>query len=155
MFKKKYNENPETFDTLIGAKTTLTGNVECEGIIRVDGTVNGDMKIAGDIFIGNSGIVTGNISASNIFLSGTVEGNIQANGVLRMLSTAKLYGDIQVHSFVADEGALFQGKCSMVDIQQNDRSNEKTGAKKSHSSKDYKKSSVISQDDEKQSTESD
>ena len=66
-----------------------------------------------------------------------MEGNIEAKGILKILSTARLYGDIKVNSFVADEGALFQGKCNMMESSENEKPNEKV------SKKNYKKSSVL------------
>lgn len=150
MFKKRDMSSPESFDTLIGTNTVLEGNIESEGTIRVDGKVKGDLKIDGDLYVGGNGCIIGNVYANNVHLSGTVEGNIHSKGVLRVLSTAKLYGDIQVHSLVTDEGGIFQGKCSMLDVPSVNTSQEKISVKKALSGRDYKKSSVLSQiDDEK------
>ena len=55
---------------------------------------------------------------------------------MKILSTAKLYGDIKVISFVADEGALFQGKCEMLEDAQEEKAPEKPR-------RSYKKSSVL------------
>ena len=141
MFNKKTNGIPETFDTLIGVNTIFEGNIESEGIIRVDGKVKGDLNVNGDVYIGNSAVITGHITANSIHISGTVEGNIHSKGILRLLSTARLYGDIHVISFVSDEGCIFQGKCSMVDLPDH----EKVTHKKPGGTKDYKKSTVLSQ----------
>lgn len=145
MFGKKRSRSYESIDTIIGINTIFEGNVESEGTVRVDGKVKGDLKVTGDIFVGNNAVITGNLFANNVNLSGTVEGNIRSTGVLKILATAKLYGDIQVHSFVADEGALFQGKCSMIEVPEFEKPIEKLSTKRPHTNKDYKKSSVLSQ----------
>lgn len=145
MFKKKDAEGPENFDTLIGAGTVFEGNIVSEGIVRIDGKIKGDLQVNGDVFVGSSAVVTGNIFAHDVHISGTVEGNVHSKGVLRMLSTARLYGDIEVHSFVADEGGIFQGKCSMLEATPAEKAGEKPAAKKSGSGRDYKKSTVLSQ----------
>ncbi|MCX8132038.1 MAG: polymer-forming cytoskeletal protein [Clostridia bacterium] len=144
MFRQKEPGSPDSVDTLIGVNSYFEGNIESQGTIRVDGKVKGDLKISGDVFIGSNAVITGNVEAGNVYLSGTVEGNINATGVLRILSTARLYGDIRVHSFVADEGGIFQGKCSMLDTPEINNSSQKSSAKKT-SAKDYKKSSVLDQ----------
>jgi cytoskeletal protein CcmA (bactofilin family) len=144
MFGKNGSKNPDSIDTIIGINSVFEGNIECDGTIRVDGKIKGDIKVSGDVFVGVSAVITGNIFANNVNLSGTIEGNINSSGILRILSTAKLFGDIQVHSFVADEGGLFQGKCSMIEIPEIEKTTEKSSSKKSHSSRDYKKSSVLS-----------
>ncbi len=149
MFKKKDLSSSQGFDTLIGTNTTFVGNIESSGSIRIDGRLNGDLKVEGDIFIGSNAEITGNIYANNVQLAGMVEGNIESVGILRILSTAKLFGDINVHSFVADEGGVFHGKCCMIDSPQEALSSEKSGAKRPHSSRDYKKSSVLAQMEDK------
>jgi cytoskeletal protein CcmA (bactofilin family) len=137
MFKKNAGFR-EGVDTLIGSNTSFIGNITSEGSIRVDGKVRGDIQATGDVYIGENSTITGNINCSNVHLSGTIEGNITAKGVLKILSTAKLYGDIKVNSFVADEGALFQGKCNMMDDAPVNSTSEKSGTKKN-----YKKSTVL------------
>lgn len=126
----------EGVDTLVGSNSVFKGNIESEGTVRVDGKVIGDIKVTGDAYIGNGATVEGNVEAGNVHLAGTVKGNILARGLLKILSTAKLYGDIKVNSFVADEGALFQGKCEMLEDAQEEKAPEKPR-------RSYKKSSVL------------
>lgn len=151
MFNKKKTRElngTEAFDTLIGINTVFDGNIESEGTVRIDGKVRGDLKINGDVIIGTNAEIKGNISATNIHLSGSVEGNINSGGLLKLASTAKLFGDIYVQSFVTDEGAVFHGKCSMVD---SSAVIDKSVLKKS---KDYKRSSVLNSiDDSKEKEE--
>jgi cytoskeletal protein CcmA (bactofilin family) len=143
MLKKKGATNKGGFDTLIGVDSLFEGNIESEGTVRVDGKLKDDMKVKGDVFVGDSAVVTGSITADNVHVSGTVDGNIHSTGVLRILSTAKLYGDIQVKSFVTDEGALFQGKCSMMEIPESEKPIETTKSKKK--SKESVKHTVLDQ----------
>ncbi len=124
MFKKNTSFR-EGVDTLIGSTSTFTGSIEADGTVRVDGKLIGDVKVTGDCYVGNEASVHGNIEASNVHLAGKVEGNITARGLLKILSTAKLYGNIKINSFVADEGALFQGKCEMLDTTVDDKGLDK------------------------------
>lgn len=114
MFNKKESGNSGVFDTLVGVDTELNGNIVSKGTVRIDGKVTGSITVKGNVFVGSNAIVKGNIDANEVTLSGTVEGDIIATGLLRLLSSAKLTGNIQVQSFVTDEGAVFQGKCSMI-----------------------------------------
>ena len=139
MFKQKDTLNPDSVDTIIGTNTVIEGFLESQGTIRVDGKVKGDIKAAGDVFVGTNGTVTGNINASNVYLSGAVEGNVTTKGVLRILSTAKLIGDIFVKSFVTDEGGILQGKCTMIETTESEKSVSAIRSKKD--SKDNKKAS--------------
>ena len=138
MSNKKEASFREGVDTLVGINTIFTGNVESDGTVRVDGKIKGDIKVGGDVYVGESAVITGSINAANVHLAGMVEGNIICRGILKILTTAKLYGDIKVNSFVADEGALFQGKCSMMETSEEvDKTLDK------NSKRNYKKSSVL------------
>ncbi|HEY9062012.1 MAG TPA: polymer-forming cytoskeletal protein [Pseudobacteroides sp.] len=121
MFGKKEFDGIDKFDTLIGASSVFEGNIKSDGTIRIDGKVIGDLAVNGDIYIGSEASVKGNINANNIHNAGTVDGNIEANGILRLLSTSKINGDITVQSFIADEGGVFNGKCTMKDAKTNSK----------------------------------
>ncbi len=142
MLRKKNTAFRDGMDSLIGPNSTFTGNIEADGSVRVDGELIGDIVVTGDVYIGEQAVVKGNIEAANVNLAGTLEGNMTVKGILKILTTAKLYGDIMVKSFVVDEGALFQGKCSMIENTEKTEAEEVPEKKKS-SKRNYKKSSVL------------
>ena len=111
-------DKPGHLDTLIGAHTVLEGNLESEGGVRVDGKLKGDLKIGGDVSIGPEAKIVGNVYARNVVLAGSVDGNIYADGMLRLLSKARLRGNVQAYGLVADEGGIFHGKCNIVEERQ-------------------------------------
>lgn len=113
MFGNKKVEDHEILDTIIGEKTTLTGKIESKANIRIDGNVIGDLLIDGDVTIGYTGKISGNIACQNLIIAGHLEGNVLAKEQLRIASSGKLIGDIEVRSFVVDEDAIFKGKSNM------------------------------------------
>ena len=134
---KQTNFEKTTFDTLVGANTELKGDITSKGIIRIDGKITGNINVQGDLFVGDAAYIKGDITASNIHVAGSLEGNVFSSGLLKLLSTSRLIGDIQVKSFVCDEGSIFDGTCKMVESQ---TSKSLLMGKK----KDYKKSEAIS-----------
>lgn len=138
MFNKQTDFEKSTFDTLIGANTELIGDINSKGIIRIDGKVTGNISVQGDLFIGETSFIKGNVTASNIHVAGSIEGNVSSSGLLKLLSTAKLIGDIQVKTFICDEGSIFDGNCKMLE---NQASKSLLGNKK-----DYKKSTAIDEE---------
>lgn len=114
MLRLKQVKDLQKTNTLIGPDTVFMGNILCHGNLRIDGTLKGDLKVEGNVYIADSALITGNITAESITIGGFVEGNITAGGILKLLSTAKLNGDINVGGFVADDGGIFIGKCYMV-----------------------------------------
>ncbi len=115
MFRSRSGKPSGSIGTLISSGSAFEGNLECDGAFKIDGKITGNVKANSDVYIGKTAAVKGNVCGNNIFLSGTVVGQVHADGMLRLYTEASLTGDIEVHSFVADEGALFQGKCHMIE----------------------------------------
>jgi cytoskeletal protein CcmA (bactofilin family) len=99
--------------SLIGTGTVVQGKVMTEGSIRIDGTVVGDVVAKANAAIGSSGILDGNLSAKNVSLAGRVKGTVAASEKLILESKSILQGDIRASKLVVDEGAMFDGQCSM------------------------------------------
>ncbi len=99
--------------SLIGSGTVVEGKITTEGSIRIDGTLVGDVLAKANAAIGASGVVKGTISARNVTLSGKVKGTVMASEKLVLESKSVLQGDIKSVKLVVDEGAVFEGQCSM------------------------------------------
>ena len=117
--KKKSSTSTITFNTLIGKNTTFDGNIKCEGAIRIDGIVTGNIKTNDDIFIGETAIIKGNLYGNTIYISGSVEGNIYSKSTIRIFSLGHIQGDIEALNIITDEGAVFNGKCSTLNSDDN------------------------------------
>ena len=117
MFNKK-NTSLAMY-TVLGEYTTFAGNVESDGSVKILGKVEGDIKASGDVYIETTSSVTGNVYGSNVYISGYIKGNVLAKGIIHLMAQARLYGDIEVSGIVTDEGAIFQGNCKMVDVNDN------------------------------------
>jgi len=124
MFTKSSNFIPEAFDTLIGSTATLDGDFSADGRVRIDGKINGDVRVNGDLIMGETSLVLGNVSANNIDTAGTIEGNVYSKKQLRLASTAKIIGDIQVEGLTIEEGGQFHGICSMSKFEKAEKSTE-------------------------------
>lgn len=106
--------NTEKVDTLIGHSTNIEGTIRAEGTVRVNGRITGELIISGNVIIGDSSNIIGNIKAENAYIAGTVCGNITTAGQLHMTSTARVEGDIVVKNVIIDEGAVFNGHCKAI-----------------------------------------
>lgn len=131
MLSKGKTSSPDSFDTLIGINSKFEGNIELDGTIRVDGKILGNLKINGDVYIGKDAVVTGNIIGINVYVSGKVEGNIEAKGILKVYSSGKIKGDITVQNLITEEGSSFDGKCTMLTAKQAEDTSSANNSKKS------------------------
>lgn len=113
MFRKK-EDIVEDLDSLIGENIKISGKIEGKGNLRIDGFVEGDINYEGNIVIGETGKVYGNIKAGDISLAGTIQGNVDSKTKLVIFPTGTLIGDIEVSSFIVHENARFDGSCKML-----------------------------------------
>ncbi|MGE5454839.1 MAG: bactofilin family protein [Methylocystaceae bacterium] len=134
MFKTK-NRAFEGEQTVIGNDTHFKGELEANGNIRLDGLVEGHIAISGDLFLGERGKVSGNISAQNVIVSGKVEGDIKTLGRIEIMPTGVVQGDVTCEALIIDEGGILQGCSAMSGAKRNppapvvDRSGKKEKAK--------------------------
>lgn len=102
-------------ETIIGQNTQFTGNIIAKGSVRIDGELEGELSVEGDVVIGEAGKVKANMKARSAVIAGIQHGNLEVAGKLEILSTGKLYGDVKVGNLSIIEGAVFKGTCAMHD----------------------------------------
>ncbi|MBR1766755.1 MAG: polymer-forming cytoskeletal protein [Bacteroidales bacterium] len=95
--------------------TVIKGDITATGDFRLDGTLEGNIQINGKLVVGDSGVVNGNILCLNANIIGTVNGNLSVKELLSLHSTARVKGDILINKLSIEPGALFTGKCCMLD----------------------------------------
>lgn len=118
MFEKKEELIPMdsgSAETVVGASVKLKGNLKSDGDIKINGSVSGDIKTKASVRVGQEANVVAGIQAKNVHIAGVVQGNIDAKDTLQISESGKVYGDIQAGILVVSPGALFTGKCSMVE----------------------------------------
>jgi len=100
--------------SLISSGTVVEGSVKTEGNVRIDGKLVGDVVAKANAAVGISGVVEGTVQAKNISLAGKVHGTVTATEKLILESKSVIHGDIRAALLVVDEGAIFDGECSMT-----------------------------------------
>jgi len=98
---------------MIGAGTTITGDVQSKGDIRVDGTLKGSVSTEGKVVLGREGVIEGDVECKNADISGTLKAKITVSQLLSLKASSKLNGDIITNKLSIEPGASFTGSCSM------------------------------------------
>ena len=102
--------------TIIAKGTEVNGSVDVEGNIRVDGTVNGDVKATDGVEVGKSGRIVGSsIESKTAIINGYVESNLTVSQHVLLGSKSTFVGDLKTKSLVIEEGAVFHGNSAMSD----------------------------------------
>ena len=117
MFGKKENgvkpvsvsSSSSTNVTYIADDCEIKGDIASQGNARIDGKVEGTIRIAGDLVIGQGAVVKANIEAKTISVAGEIHGNVKAKELLELASSARLYGDVKSKQLKIDQGARFIG----------------------------------------------
>jgi cytoskeletal protein CcmA (bactofilin family) len=116
---------------VIGEGTTITGDFVSKGDLRVDGVIEGNVVTQAKFILGASGLVKGNIDALNCDITGKVDGNVRIKELLLIKSGGQVNGDIRTSKIVLENGAEFNGNCTMgssVSIQKGNTSDNASQA---------------------------
>ncbi|MBL8687896.1 MAG: polymer-forming cytoskeletal protein [Rhodospirillaceae bacterium] len=95
--------------SIISADLRITGNLESDGDIQIDGTVDGDIR-SGRITVSETAVVKGALEAETVRIAGKVTGQIKARQVT-LLKSAKVVADVMQESIAVEPGASFEGNC--------------------------------------------
>src|SRR5438270_8963723 len=108
-----------TLTGFVGNGTTLTGEASFRGMLRVDGTLSGNVRSEdGTLIVSTNGRVEANVEVAVAQIFGTVQGDITASKRIEMGRVAKVTGNIQTPALVIENGAIFEGSCRMVQLKE-------------------------------------
>jgi len=99
--------------TLFGKGTHFKGVVNCDGAIRIDGKIEGEVHTTGSLIVGEQGMIKGIISAGTVTISGKINGTVKAAQKIQLLVPGVLIGDIQAPAISIEDGAHFHGMSNM------------------------------------------
>jgi cytoskeletal protein CcmA (bactofilin family) len=79
----------------------------------VEGSVEGDITDTVVVEVGKKGRLKGNVAAESISIAGELDGDVVASRHVEILAGARLKGTLRTPSLRVDDGAFFEGTCSM------------------------------------------
>jgi cytoskeletal protein CcmA (bactofilin family) len=114
MFGKKRNGD-KNIATLIGAGSTLDGDLTFAGGLRIDGTVHGSVRCvggesAGMLVISEKAVVEGEVRAAHLVVAGRITGPVYTTEVVELQPTARVIGDVYYRALEIHHGAVVEGR---------------------------------------------
>lgn len=94
--------------TIIAEGLKIVGSVTAEGLVEVNGHIEGDLHCT-SLVVSPKAAISGGIEAERVVVNGRVEGPIRGGEVL-LKSHAHVVGDIQHSSLAVEKGAYFDGR---------------------------------------------
>jgi cytoskeletal protein CcmA (bactofilin family) len=135
----------------VGHGTVLTGETNFQMMLRVDGHLTGTVTSdGGTLIVGTNGQVDANISVGVATVNGVINGDVIASEKVHLGRTARVVGNIATPRLVIEEGAVFEGGCSMMKARETMEA-ETTAAQEQYRAAEtssYQSSSVTSDDDD-------
>src|SRR5215510_15568107 len=106
-----------TLSGFVGGGTVVTGEANFKAMMRIDGHMSGRVNSSsGTLIVGANGKVDANIEVAVAVIHGTINGDIIATQRLELGRAAKVNGNIQTPSLVIEQGAVFEGSCTMLQM---------------------------------------
>lgn len=113
MFSKKHSKPQTQIDSLIGAGTTIDGNLNFSGGLRIDGQVNGNVVASQDkpstLVLSEHAKVVGEVSVSHLVINGAIVGPVFVSEYLELQGKAKVNGDVHYSTLEIQLGAVVEG----------------------------------------------
>ena len=142
----------------VGHGTSLTGDTSFQMMLRVDGHLTGTVTSdGGTLIVGNNGQLDANVSVGIAQVNGTVNGDVIASEKIQLGRTARVVGNITTPKLVIEDGAVFEGGCTMLKAREaqekqtasaSQSSTSAYGSSSSYSSSYNSTSSAIDEDDD-------
>ena len=99
--------------TVIGAGTTVHGDVSGPDTIEIRGSVEGDCRCGALCIVAQGGRVLGNIEAEGLVVAGEVEAGKLTVDRVELRSTARVRGTITARVLAIADGAFYEGDVQM------------------------------------------
>lgn len=112
--RRRLADRVSSSPTFIGAGSTLTGNLECQGDLVIGGLVRGDCEVRGAFTLTEDGRWEGKLQATNAVIAGEVQGSIVTSEKLEIRKTARIRGSVKARSIAVAQGAVIDGEMAVT-----------------------------------------
>ena len=99
--------------SIIASDMAVIGDLETEGVVRIEGRVKGNVKVGSQILVTHGATIEGDLHTQEAVIAGTVTGAIHASDRVELQATAVVAGDIHTGRIAIVEGAKVAGEVKM------------------------------------------
>jgi cytoskeletal protein CcmA (bactofilin family) len=114
--------------SIIASDMTVVGDLETEGVVRIEGRVRGTVRVGAQVLVAAGGVIEGDLHTQEAVVAGQVSGAIHARDRVELQASAVVTGDILTPRIAIVEGARVSGEVKM------DLAGSATGTPDSHKS---------------------
>ncbi len=99
--------------SIIASDMTVIGDLETEGVVRVEGRVRGTVRVGAQVLVATGAVIEGDLHTQEAVIAGQVSGGIYATDRVELQATAVVTGDILTPRIAIVEGARVSGEVKM------------------------------------------
>ena len=107
-------QSSENINFFLDKNTLFEEKMTFEGILHLDGKVEGEIINSGTLIMGETAVIKGKLGVNALIINGRVEGEVNAKKRVEIHSKGKIYGTILAPILVIQDGGIFEGDCKMV-----------------------------------------
>ena len=112
--KDKKRGDSQQMNGFIGKGVAITGKLEFEGSVRIDGKFSGEIDaINGTLLVGEGAIMEAKAVIDTAIISGEFKGDIEGKSRIELKGPGKMFGNIKTTNLTIGEGVIFEGTCEM------------------------------------------
>ena len=104
--------------SIIGVGMTVHGDIETGGVIKVEGSVNGNVASGHQVLVAKGGEIAGDVDTREAVIGGTVRGAVRAQERVEVQAGAEVQGDVTTKRISVAEGAVLNGCIKMSEVQE-------------------------------------
>ena len=140
-------------NSIVGEGTRFNGELDLNGLLRIDGDFTGTITTTGKVLVGKNGRAECTINASTVVIGGAVKGNIYSSERVIVLSSGMILGNIYTPRLIVEEGVILDGECVIDEDYNKDSGGEKKVSHEAGSSESVQTSDSMEKTSEEKSIE--
>ena len=114
MSVKNNIENIKDIKAYLGEDTVFSGTLSFNGVVRIDGKMDGEVNTDDTLIVGENGVIEADINAGTVICRGKIKGTIKASKRIEIHTNSEVVGNISAPALLVENGAIFDGSCDMT-----------------------------------------
>jgi cytoskeletal protein CcmA (bactofilin family) len=103
----------EDISAFVGRGVEFKGTISYSGTVRIDGSLEGEIRTDGTLLIGEDAVIQAKVSAGKILCKGKITGDVVAKEGVKLRAPAVITGSVKTPVLSIEEGVLFNGGLEM------------------------------------------
>ena len=112
--KRRPKFSSEEMSGFLDQGTSVTGELEFSGTLRIDGEFHGSITTSDKLIVGERGQIHADIKAGETEVYGKISGNVDSKKRIEIYATGRIQGEVRTPVLVIEEGGAFDGNSDMT-----------------------------------------